>query len=70
MAGNGNDTPLVYMENITRRFGLIAALEDVNFTVSNGEVVGLLGDNGAGKSTLIKVLTGIHPPNEGQIYRN
>jgi simple sugar transport system ATP-binding protein len=68
MAGNGNDTPLVYMENITRRFGLIAALRDVYFTVSRGEVVGLLGDNGAGKSTLIKVLTGIHPPSAGQIY--
>ncbi len=68
MAGNGNDTPIVYMENITRRFGLIAALRDVYFTVSRGEVVGLLGDNGAGKSTLIKVLTGIHPPNAGHIY--
>jgi hypothetical protein len=38
MAGNGNDTPLVYMENITRRFGLIAALRDVYFT--GGRVVG------------------------------
>ena len=68
MAGNGNGTPLVYMERITRRFGLIAALEDVYFTVDRGEIVGLLGDNGAGKSTLIKVLTGVHPPTEGQIY--
>lgn len=56
------------MKDITRRFGLIAALRDVNFTVNRGEIVGLLGDNGAGKSTLIKVLTGIHPPSEGQIY--
>ncbi len=69
MAGNGkNGAPLVYMENITRRFGLIAALENVYFTVDRGEIVGLLGDNGAGKSTLIKVLTGVHPPTEGQIY--
>jgi len=68
MAGNGNGTPLVYMERITRRFGLIAALEDVYFAVDRGEIVGLLGDNGAGKSTLIKVLTGVHPPTEGQIY--
>ena len=68
MAGNGNGTPLIYMENITRRFGLIAALQDVNFTVERGEIVGLLGDNGAGKSTLIKVLTGVHTPSEGQIY--
>ncbi len=68
MAENGNGAPLVYMENITRRFGLIAALQNVNFMVDRGEIVGLLGDNGAGKSTLIKVLTGIHPPSEGQIY--
>lgn len=68
MAGNGNGTPLVYMERITRRFGLIAALENVYFTVDRGEIVGLLGDNGAGKSTLIKVLTGVHPPTDGQIY--
>jgi len=69
MAGNGkNGVPLIYMQDITRRFGLIAALRDVTFTVDSGEIVGLLGDNGAGKSTLIKVLTGIHPPSEGQIY--
>ena len=48
MAGNGNGTPLVYMERITRRFGLIAALENVHFSVDRGEIVGLLGDNGAG----------------------
>ncbi len=64
----GNNIPLVYMENITRRFGSIAALRNVYFTVKRGEIVGLLGDNGAGKSTLIKVLTGVHRPTEGQIY--
>lgn len=69
MAGNGkNGAPLVYMENISRYFGLIAALEGVYFTVDRGEIVGLLGDNGAGKSTLIKVLTGVHPATSGQIY--
>ncbi len=69
MAGNGkNGAPLVYMENISRYFGLIAALENVYFTVDRGEIVGLLGDNGAGKSTLIKVLTGVHPATSGQIY--
>jgi simple sugar transport system ATP-binding protein len=67
-AGNGNHMPLVYMESITRRFGLIAALENVDFVLDSGEIVGLLGDNGAGKSTLIKVLTGVHPPTEGRIY--
>jgi simple sugar transport system ATP-binding protein len=68
MADNGSDTPLVYMENITRRFGLIEALRDVDFVVNRAEIVGLVGDNGAGKSTLIKVLTGIHPPTVGRIY--
>ncbi|MCC7449057.1 MAG: sugar ABC transporter ATP-binding protein [Anaerolineae bacterium] len=60
--------PLVKMEKITRRFGTITALEDVDFEVGYQEVVGLLGDNGAGKSTLIKVLTGVHPASEGRIW--
>ncbi len=63
-----NGVPLVRMENITRRFGTITALEDVAFEVGYQEIVGLLGDNGAGKSTLIKVLTGVHPATNGQIY--
>ena len=65
MSGNGDGTPVVYMENIVKRFGTITALDDVDFTVNQREVVGLLGDNGAGKSTLIKVLTGVHTPTSG-----
>ena len=61
-------TPLVRMDNIRKQFGTIIALENVNFSVNAGEVVGLLGDNGAGKSTLIKVLTGVHSLTSGQIY--
>ncbi len=68
MTDNGNSYPLVYMKNITQRFGLIEALCDVDFVLHRAEIVGLLGDNGAGKSTLIKVLTGIHKPTRGQIY--
>lgn len=68
MSENGNHTPLVYMKNITQRFGLIEALSNVDFVVNRAEIVGLLGDNGAGKSTLIKVLTGIHRPTRGRIY--
>jgi simple sugar transport system ATP-binding protein len=68
MSSNGGDTPIVYMENIVKRFGTITALDGVDFTVNQREVVGLLGDNGAGKSTLIKVLTGVHTPTRGQIY--
>ncbi len=59
---------LVWMENISKKFGTITALEGINFGVNRGEVRALLGDNGAGKSTLIKVLMGIHQPNSGQIY--
>ena len=59
---------LVWMENITKKFGTITALQDVNFGVERGEVRALLGDNGAGKSTLIKILMGVYQPTTGQIY--
>lgn len=61
-------TSLVEMKNISKRFGSIQALEDVNFTVAPAEVVGLVGDNAAGKSTLMKVLSGVHLPTEGEIH--
>ncbi len=60
--------PVVHMENITKRFGTIVALDGVTFTVEHQEIHALLGDNGAGKSTLIKVLTGVHQPTSGEIY--
>lgn len=59
---------LVRMENISKVFGTITALKDVNFGVERAEVRALLGDNGAGKSTLIKILMGVHQPTTGQIY--
>ncbi len=64
----GEEAPLVEMINISKSFGHVQALKNVDFTVGRQEVVGLLGDNGAGKSTLIKILTGIYPPDEGEIY--
>ena len=64
----GNDIPLVLMENISMRFGHVAALDGVDFEVGPQEVMSLLGDNGAGKSTLIKVLTGVHHATSGEIY--
>jgi len=60
--------PLVKMLNISKKFGEVQALRQVSFEVYCDEVVGLLGDNGAGKSTLIKVLTGLYPPDGGEIY--
>lgn len=60
--------PLVQMVNICKNFNSVRCLTDVNFSVGQAEVVGLLGDNGAGKSTLIKVLTGIHFPDKGEIF--
>ena len=56
--------------NIVKRFGHITALDGVDFQVGRvgqAEIVGLLGDNGAGKSTLIKVLTGVFPPDDGEV---
>lgn len=65
---NGDDTPIVSMEKIVKRFGRVIALNGVDFSVGRQEVMGLLGDNGAGKSTLIKILTGVYPPTEGNIF--
>src|SRR5882724_778430 len=59
--------PLIRMRNIHKSYGRVKALDGVDFTVSEREIVGLLGDNGAGKSTLIKVLSGAVPLTSGEI---
>jgi simple sugar transport system ATP-binding protein len=58
------------LRNVSKSFGEVQALKDINFQLDRNEVVGLLGDNGAGKSTLIKILTGYHQPTSGEIYFN
>jgi simple sugar transport system ATP-binding protein len=58
------------LRNISKSFGEVQSLRNVNFRVGMNEVVGLLGDNGAGKSTLIKIITGYHQPDSGEIYFN
>ena len=60
--------PLIKMVNIKKNFGNIEALKGVDFEVYPDEIVGLVGDNGAGKSTLMRILSGIYPPTEGEIY--
>ncbi|HST55048.1 MAG TPA: ATP-binding cassette domain-containing protein [Solirubrobacteraceae bacterium] len=55
------------VEHISKRFGPVTALRDVNLHLRKGEVLGLLGDNGAGKSTLIKILSGFQKPDSGKI---
>src|SRR4030065_640989 len=56
--------------NVSKNFGEVQALENVNFQLGRNEVVGLLGDNGAGKSTLIKIITGYYRPTSGEILFN
>lgn len=56
------------LRNVSKTFGEVAALHDVNFYVGDNEIVGLLGDNGAGKSTLVKIITGYHQPDAGGEY--
>lgn len=59
---------ILQMFNISKQFGRVQVLKNVDFDVGVNEVVGLVGDNGAGKSTLIKTIVGLYPPTEGEIY--
>lgn len=58
---------ILEMKNITKEFPGVRALDNVDFEVRDGEILGLVGENGAGKSTLIKIIGGIHVPNKGEI---
>jgi D-xylose transport system ATP-binding protein len=61
------DTPTLQLRGVSKSFGSVRALDDVDFEVDEGEVMALVGDNGAGKSTLIKSLAGIHPFDSGEV---
>ena len=61
------DQPVLLIEHATKRFGALAAVNDVSFEVRPGEVLGLIGPNGAGKTTLLNLITGTAKPNSGRI---
>src|SRR3954470_8319008 len=63
-----SDQPLLELRDVSKSFGSVEALKDVDFEVRAGEVMALVGDNGAGKSTLIKSIAGIHAIDSGQIF--
>ena len=67
VVGDGRPTPLVEMRDIRVSFGGVHAVDGVSVDLYPGEVVALVGGNGAGKSTLIKVLSGAHPADSGEI---
>ena len=67
-AADDRGRPKISVENVTKRFGRIIAVDDVSLDVYEGEIFALVGDNGAGKSTLMNVLSGVHAPTEGQVY--
>ena len=61
-------TPLLQLRGVSKSFGAVQALSDVDIEIYAGEVVGLVGDNGAGKSTLIKAISGVAPPDTGDFF--
>jgi simple sugar transport system ATP-binding protein len=69
MTGNGN-TPLLETRSVSKYFGSVNALKDVSVSVYEGQVTCVLGDNGAGKSTFIKILSGVHRHDEGELLMN
>jgi D-xylose transport system ATP-binding protein len=68
--GAPSGAPVLELRGVSKHFGAVQALQNVDFSVHAGEIVALVGDNGAGKSTLIKSVAGIHPIDEGEIRFN
>lgn len=63
-------TPLLQVEGLTKRFGGVAAVDNVSFSLAPGRIVGLIGPNGAGKTTLVNLITGVHPATSGRMQFN
>ncbi|MDR5856474.1 ATP-binding cassette domain-containing protein [Caballeronia sp. LZ062] len=62
-----NDTPLLSVRGLTKRFGGLVAVKDIGFDIRPGEILGLIGPNGSGKSTVMKLIMGIERPNAGSV---
>jgi simple sugar transport system ATP-binding protein len=67
MTATTNGAPLLEVRNVSKYFGNVVALKDISVSVGAGEVTCVLGDNGAGKSTFIKILSGVHRHDEGEL---
>jgi branched-chain amino acid transport system ATP-binding protein len=63
----GNGEVLLEVDHVTLKFGGVVALDDVNFSIHQGEILGLIGPNGAGKTTCFNAMTGVYTPTEGEI---
>lgn len=61
------ETPVFELDNVTKQFGTVTAVDQVSFQVHRGEVIALLGDNGAGKSTIVKMISGVLTPTRGTL---
>ncbi len=68
MQTNGDSSPILKLEDVTKHFGGLTAVNNVSFEMYRGEVMALAGDNGAGKSTLIKMISGVYRPDGGRIH--
>ena len=61
---------MIEVKNVTKKYGSFAAVEDISFTINDGEVVGFLGPNGAGKTTTMNIITGYIEQTEGEVTVN